>query len=180
MKTKIVSFLAFLIGIPTFVNAATMKAIVVHEYGGPEVLKYEDAPRPEPKDDEILVRVTAAGVNSFDGVLRSGKYAKAFGTQLPWHPGYDIAGVVEKAGGKVTKFKMGDAVYAFISIRKGGGYAEYALAKESDAALKPATISFVEAAGVPSVALTAWQAIIDKANVQSGQTVLIHGASGGV
>jgi NADPH:quinone reductase-like Zn-dependent oxidoreductase len=161
-------------------HSATMKAIVVHEYGGPEVLKYEDAPRPEPKDDEILVRVTAAGVNSFDGVLRSGKYAKAFGTQLPWHPGYDIAGVVEKAGSKVTKFKTGDAVYAFISIRKGGGYAEYALAKESDAALKPATISFVEAAGVPSVALTAWQAIVDKANVQSGQTVLIHGASGGV
>jgi len=119
-------------------------------------------------------------VNSFDGTLRSGKYAKPNGTQLPWHPGYDIAGVVEKTGGKVTKFKAGDAVYAFIPFLKGGGYAEYALAKQSDAALKPATISFVEAAGAPSVALTAWQAIVDKANVQSGQTVLIHGASGGV
>ncbi len=180
MKTTIVSFLVFLIGGSTFVNAATMKAIVAHQYGGPEVLKYEDVAVPTPKEDEMLIKVFAAGVNSFDGVLRSGKYAKVFNTQLPWHPGYDIAGVVEKVGGKVTKFKVGDAVFAFISISKGGGYAEYALAKESDTALKPATISFVEAAGAPSVALTAWQALVDKANVQSGQTVLIHGASGGV
>ena len=180
MKTKIVSFLALLIGIPTFVSAASMKAIVAHEYGGPEVLKLEDVPRPEPKDDEMLVKVFAAGVNSFDGTLRSGKYAKANGTQLPWHPGYDIAGIVEHVGSKVTKFKVGDPVYAMINILKGGGYAEYALAKETDAALKPATISFLEAGGAPSVALTSWQAIVDKANVQSGQTVLIHGASGGI
>jgi NADPH:quinone reductase-like Zn-dependent oxidoreductase len=162
-------------------NPAMMKAIVAHEYGGPEVLKYEDVPRPEPKDDEILVKVFAAGVNSFDGNLLAGNWAKPpSGTQLPWHPGYDIAGVVEKVGSKVTKFKVGDAIYAFITILKGGGYAEYAVAKEGDAALKPSTISFVEAAGAPSVALTAWQAIVDKANVQPGQTVLINGASGGV
>jgi NADPH:quinone reductase-like Zn-dependent oxidoreductase len=163
------------------VSAATkMKAIVVHEYGGPEVLKLEDVPIPEPKENEILVKVIAAGVNSFDGVLRSGKYAKFFKMQLPWIPGYDVAGTVEKIGGKVSKFKVGDPVYAFISIPSGGGYAEYALAKQNQAALKPSTISFAEAAGVPSVALTAWQALVDKANVQSGQTVLIHGASGGV
>ena len=162
-------------------HSATMKAIVAHEYGGPEVLKLEDVAVPTPKDDEILVKVFAAGVNSFDGTLRSGKYAKGGkGTQLPWHPGYDIAGVVEKVGRKVAKFKAGDAVYAMINILKGGGYAEYAVAREKDAALKPATISFVDAGGAPSVALTAWQAIVDKANVQSGQTVLIHGASGGV
>jgi NADPH:quinone reductase-like Zn-dependent oxidoreductase len=161
-------------------TSATMKAVVVHEYGGPEVLKYEDAPRPEPKDDEMLIKVFAAGVNSFDGVLRSGKYAKVFKMQLPWIPGYDIAGKVEKVGGKVNRFKVGDSVYAFISIPSGGGYAEYALAKENQVALKPATIGFTEAAGVPSVALTAWQALVDKANLQSGQTVLIHGASGGV
>ncbi len=179
MKRRIVFVAAFLV-VGSTLHSATMKAIVAHEYGGPEVLKYEDAPRPEPKDDEVLVKVVAAGVNSFDGVMRSGKYAKPNGTQLPWHPGYDIAGIVEKIGGKVTKFKVGDAVYAFISILKGGGYAEYAVAKQTDAALKPTTISFVEAAGAPSVALTAWQAIVDKANVQSGQTMLIHGASGGV
>jgi NADPH:quinone reductase-like Zn-dependent oxidoreductase len=161
-------------------NEPTMKAIVVHEYDGPGVLKYEDVPVPTPKEDEMLIRVFAAGVNSFDGVLRAGKYAKIFKMQLPWIPGYDIAGIVEKVGDKVGKFKVGDPVYAFISIPSGGGYAEYALAKQSQVALKPATVSFVEAAGVPSVALTAWQALVDKANLQSGQTVLIHGASGGV
>jgi len=161
-------------------SAPMMKAIVVHEYGGPEVLRLEDVPVPTPKENEILVKVFAAGVNSFDGVLRSGKYAKIFKMQLPWIPGYDVVGTVEKVGGKVSKLKVGDPVYAFISIPSGGGYADYALAKESQVALKPATISFVEAAGVPSVALTAWQALVDKANVQPGQTVLIHGASGGV
>src|ERR1700730_13905221 len=162
-------------------NSAMMKAIVAREWGGPEVLKLEEVPVPAPKEDEMLIKVFAAGVNSFDGTLRSGRYAKKpNGTELPWHPGYDIAGIVEKNGAKVTKFKVGDVVYAFIPFMKGGGYAEYALARERDAALKPATISFVEAAGAPSVALTAWQAIVDKANVQSGQTVLIHGASGGV
>ena len=181
MKTKIsFAVIAALIAAVAAVNSQTMKAIVAHEYGGPQVLKLEEVPIPTPKDDEMLVKVFAAGVNSFDGTLRSGKYAKPNGTQLPWHPGYDIAGVVEKVGGKVTKFKVGDPVYAMVNILKGGGYAEYALARETDAALKPATLNFVEAAGVPSVALTAWQAMVDKANVQSGQTVLIHGGSGGV
>jgi NADPH:quinone reductase-like Zn-dependent oxidoreductase len=178
MKGKIVFVL--LIALALHARSATMKAIVVHEYGGPEALKLEDVPVPSPKEDEILIKVFGAGVNSFDGVLRSGKYATIFKMRLPWIPGYDVAGTVEKIGGKVTKFKVGDPVYAFISIPTGGGYAEYALAKQKQVALKPATISFVEAAGVPSVALTAWQAIVDKANVQSGQTVLIQGASGGV
>jgi len=182
MKTKTVALIASLIAPPLFAQPAesTMKAIVAHKYGGPEVLTLEGVPIPTPKDDEMLVKVFAAGVNSFDGTLRLGKYAKPNGTQLPWHPGYDIAGVVERVGGKVTKFKVGDPVYAMINILKGGGYAEFAIAREKDAALKPATIGFVEAAGAPSVALTAWQAIVDKANVQSGQTILIHGASGGV
>ena len=83
-------------------------------------------------------------------------------------------------GTNVKKFKTGDPVYAFIPIPNGGGYAEYALAKENQAALRPATLTFGEAAGVPSVALAAWQSLVDKANVQSGQTVLIQGASGGV
>jgi NADPH:quinone reductase-like Zn-dependent oxidoreductase len=181
MKNRIALVTAILILAATISHSETMKAIVAHEYGGPEVLKLEDVPVPTPKNDEMLIKVFAAGVNSFDGNLRSGNWAKPpNGTQLPWHPGYDIAGVVEKVGGKVTKFKAGDAVFAFITILKGGGYAEYAIAREKDAAPKPTTISFIEAAGVPSVALTAWQAIIDKANLQSGQTVLIHGASGGV
>jgi len=102
-----------------------MKAIVVRGYGGPEVLKYEDVPRPEPKEDQILVRVIAAGVNPVDASARSGKYAKLFGTTLPFIPGFDIAGVVEKTGNKITKFKPGDAVHAMIDLKDGGGYAEY-------------------------------------------------------
>ena len=182
MKTRIAIVLATLIAGSAFTQstAPTMKAMVVHEFGGPEVLKLEDVPVPTPKENEMLIKVFAAGVNSFDGLLQSGKYAKIFKMQLPWIPGYDIAGTVEKVGGKVSKFKVGDPVYAFMTIPTGGGYAEYALAKQNQVALKPATISFVEAAGVPSVALTAWQALVDKANLQSGQTVLIHGASGGV
>jgi NADPH:quinone reductase-like Zn-dependent oxidoreductase len=158
----------------------TMKAMVAHQWGGPEVLKLEDTAVPAPKDDEMLIRVYAAGVNSFDGTLLTGKYAKTFGTQLPWVPGYDVAGTVEKIGAKMTKFKVGDPIYAFISIPSGGGYAEYGLTKENWAALKPATLTFAEAAGVPSVAVTAWQSLVDKANVQRGQTVLIQGGSGGV
>ena len=158
----------------------TMNAIVAHQWGGPEVLKVEEVPLPQPKENEILIKSFAAGVNSFDGTLLSGKYAKVFGTQLPWIPGYDVAGTVEKVGSNVKNFKAADPVYAFISIPSGGGYAEYALAKDNQAALKPATLSFAEAAAVPSVALTAWQSLVDKANVQPGQTVLIQGASGGV
>src|SRR5205809_4000051 len=101
----------------------TMKAIVVHEYGGPEVLKYEDVPRPEPKEDQILVHVIAAGVNPVDGMIRSGMFAKHEKTAFPRILGADIAGVVEKTGSKITKFKAGDAVYAYISLENEGGYA---------------------------------------------------------
>jgi NADPH:quinone reductase-like Zn-dependent oxidoreductase len=180
MKTRIAVVVATLIAGSAFTQsqAPTMKAIVLHEYGGPEVLKYEDAPRPEPKENEVLVRVMAAGVNPVDALIRSGKYAKVFGTNLPLVPGYDIAGVVEKTGTKIAKLKVGDAVYAYPMW--GGGYAEYAVATDGEAALKPKSISFVEAAGVPLAALTAWQALIDVAKIDKGQTVLIHGGSGGV
>src|SRR5712664_1345423 len=112
------------------INKSTMKAIVVHEFGGPEVLKYENVPKPEPKENEMLVRVIAAGVNPVDGLVRSGKYAKFFNITLPLVSGYDIAGVVEKTGAKIDKLKRGEAVYAYIALNKGGGYAEYAVATE--------------------------------------------------
>jgi NADPH:quinone reductase-like Zn-dependent oxidoreductase len=158
----------------------TMKAIVVHEYGGPEALKFEDAPRPEPKGNEVLIRVIAAGVNPVDAHVRTGKSAKYFGTTLPFIPGYDIAGIVEKAGPKIGKLKAGDPVYAYISLDKGGGYAEYAVATEVEAAPKPKSLAFETVAAVPLAALTAWQALIDTAKLSAGQTVLIHGGSGGV
>ena len=157
-----------------------MKAIVIHEYGAPEVLKYEDVPRPEPKENQILVRVIAAGVNPVDGMIRSGMFAKYEKDVFPMIPGADIAGVVEKAGSKITKFKAGDPVYAYVSLKNGGGYAEYAVATESKASPKPKLLTYVEAAAVPVVALTAWQALIDTAKLGAGQTVLIHGGSGGV
>ncbi|PYJ19329.1 MAG: NADPH:quinone reductase [Verrucomicrobia bacterium] len=158
-----------------------MKAIVLHEYGGPEVLKYEDVPRPKPKEDQILARrVIAAGVNPVDGMIRSGMFAKDEKTAFPRILGADIAGVVEKTGSKITKFKAGDAVYAYISLDNEGGYAEYALATENEASPKPKSLDYVEAAAVPVVALTAWQALIDTAKLSAGETVLIHGGSGGV
>jgi NADPH:quinone reductase-like Zn-dependent oxidoreductase len=166
----------------TLAQASTpmMKAIVVHEYGGPEVLKYEDVPRPEPEDDELLVRVIAAGVNPVDRVARSEKGAEFFHIKLPAIPGYDVAGVVEKTGAKMTKFKTGDPIYAYIALDKAGGYAEYALVTEREATLKPKSLAYIEAAAVPLVAETAWQALVDTAKLSAGQTVLIHGGSGGV
>jgi NADPH:quinone reductase-like Zn-dependent oxidoreductase len=155
-----------------------MKAVVAHEYGGPEVLKVDDAPVPEPKENEVLVRVMASGVNPADPLIVSGKYAKEFGTHLPLVPGYDMAGVVEKAGAKITKLKVGDPVYAYLLW--GGGWAEYCVTNEREAALKPKSLSYIEAAAVPLAGLTAWQALIDIAGLRAGQTVLIHGGSGGV
>lgn len=155
-----------------------MKAVIIRAYGGPEVLKLEDVPRPEPKANEVLVRVIGAGVNPIDAIIREGTFAKEFGTRLPLVPGYDIAGIVAKAGPQITRFKVGDAVYGY--VRGGGGYAEYAIATEEEVSLKPKSLSFVGAASVPVVALTAWQALIDAAQLKAGQTVLIHGGSGGV
>jgi len=157
-----------------------MKAIVVHEYGGAEVLHYEEAPRPQPNDNEVLIRVLAASVNPVDAAIRSGKYAEYFHTKLPLIPGMDAAGVIEKAGSKITALKAGDPVYAFFTLREEGGYAEFALAKEGEVARKPSSITYEEAAAVPAAGSTAWQALVDAAKLGAGQTVLIHGGSGGV
>src|SRR5438270_2745016 len=155
-----------------------MKAVVAHEYGAPELLKFEEVPRPEPKENEALVRVIASGVNPADPLTLSGKYAREFGTHLPLIPGYDIAGIVEKTGVKVTKLKAGDAIYGYPTF--GGGWAEYVTVTEGEVAAKPASLSFTETAAVPMGALTAWQALVDTAQLQPGQTILIHGGSGGV
>lgn len=156
----------------------TMKAIIAHEYGGPEVLKYEEVPIPEPQENEILVRVIASGVNPADPLILNGKFAREFGTHLPLILGYDMAGVVIKTGAQVTKLKVGDPVYAYLLW--GGGWAEYCISNEGESAIKPKSLNFVEAASVPLAALTAWQALVDVAKIDKGQTVLIHGGSGGV
>ena len=155
-----------------------MKAVVAHEYGAPDVLKLEKVPRPEPNEDEALVRVIASSVNPADPLTLSGKYAREFGTHLPLIPGYDIAGIVEKTGANATKLKVGDAVYGYPTF--GGGWADYVTVKEWEVSAKPKSLTFAEAAAVPMGALTAWQALVDVAKLQPGETVLIHGGSGGV
>ncbi len=161
-------------------SPATMKAVILNEYGGPEALKYQDTPKPEPTNDEILVRVIAAAVNPVDTYVRQGMFAKRGIDNRPLIIGYDIAGVVEKTGADAKRFKAGDQVYCYLSVPRGGGYAEFAVAKESETAPKPKNINFAEAAAVPLAATTAWQALIDTAKIDKGQTVLIHGGSGGV
>lgn len=161
-------------------SATKMKAVVLHEYGGPEALNYGETPRPKPKEDEILIRIVAASVNPVDVAIRSGKYAEYFHTALPLVPGMDAAGIVETTGSKISKLKAGDPVYAFFTLSEEGGYAEFAVAKESEAARKPASITYEQAAAVPAAGSTAWQALIDAGKLSSGQTVLIHGGSGGV
>jgi NADPH:quinone reductase-like Zn-dependent oxidoreductase len=161
-------------------ETVTMKAVVLHSYGGPEVAKLEEVPRPEPKEDEILIRVVAASVNPVDVAIRKGYLAELIGNKFPLIIGMDAAGIVEKAGAKVKKFKAGDAVFAFFTLASQGGFAEFVIAKESEAALKPKHVTYAQAAAVGAAGSTAWQALIETAKLSSGQTVLIHGGSGGV
>ena len=153
-----------------------MQAIQARDYGGPEVLTLEQAPRPEPNTDQVLIRLKAAGVNPADWKYRSGAYKQFMPLTFPWTPGMEGAGIVEVVGANVTSFKKGDEVYGIVT----GGYAEYALAKENEVQLKPASLTFEQAAALPVGVLTAWGAVIDTANVEAGQRVLVHGAAGGV
>ena len=154
-----------------------MNAIVMREFGKADVLKLEQVPRPEPGHGQMLVRVRAASVNPIDWKLRSNPRGRM---QLPYTPGFDVSGVVESVGPGVSKFKVGDEVFAMLDLRRGGAYAEFAIVTESEAALKPAKASHVEAAAIPLVSLTAWQALFDSAKLDAGQSVLIHGGAGGV
>jgi NADPH:quinone reductase-like Zn-dependent oxidoreductase len=157
-----------------------MKAVIIHVYGGLDVLKLEELPRPEPKEDEVLIRVIAASINPVDVAIRQGYLARMIGDKLPLIPGMDAAGVIEKAGAKMGKFKAGDPVYAFFTLASEGGYAEFALAKEDEVAPKPKALTYAQAAAVPAAGSTAWKALVETANLGAGQTVLIHGGSGGV
>jgi NADPH:quinone reductase-like Zn-dependent oxidoreductase len=159
---------------------ATMKAIRMHGYGGPEVLSYDDVARPEPGADEVLIRVRAAAVNPVDWKIREGLGKEWFGHQLPFIPGCDLAGIVESAGSAVQGLQPGDAVFGFVNLKRCGAYAEFALATEGEVIRKPQSLDFVHAAAVPVGALTSWQALFDLGHLAAGQRVLIHGAAGGV
>ena len=138
----------------------------------------EELPIPEPDDGEILIQVRAVSVNPVDFKIRSGGYTRAKIT-LPFTPGRDVAGVVKKTGSGVNRVRAGDEVYAYLGALSGG-YAEYALAKSNEFSLRPESLDFVNAAAVPLAATTAWQGLFDHGGLQAGQTVLVHGASGGV
>lgn len=153
-----------------------MKAIVVHEFGGPEVLKFEDVPTPRPAAGQVLVRIRAAGVNPYDTNMRSGTYA--IKPPLPYTPGSDGAGDIETVGEGVTKMKPGDRLYTAKTVT--GAYAEYALALESQIHPLPANITYAQGASLWVPYGTAYHALYQVALARAGETVLIHGASGGV
>jgi NADPH:quinone reductase-like Zn-dependent oxidoreductase len=159
---------------------ATMKAVRLHGYGGPEVLRYEEAPRPEPAPDEVLVRVHAAGVNPVDWKIREGYMKALLNYPMPLILGWDFSGVVESVGRGVTEWKKGDEVYACPNMRRDGAYAEYIAVKAPEIARKPKSLDDVHAAAIPLTGLTAWQVLFDAALLTAGQTVLIHAAAGGV
>ncbi|MEX8546619.1 MAG: NADP-dependent oxidoreductase [Mucilaginibacter sp.] len=158
-----------------------MKAIRIHEFGGPEVMKLEEVERPVPAADEILVKVFASGVNPVDWVIRNGanENLRPYLT-LPMTLGWDAAGVVEETGSEVTGFQKGDEVFGVPNFPGDGSYAEYCAAKAAQFALKPKSLNFNEAAGVPLAALTAWTGMFAHGKLRAGQRILIQGATDGV
>jgi len=157
-----------------------MKAIRLHGRGGPDHLVYEDAPQPHPGPGEVLVRVYATGVIANELKWDATYETKAGGPRALPIPGRDLSGVVEEIGPGVTTLVKGSEVYAMMDYGRDGAEAEYTLALPSELAPKPRTLDYVQAAAVPLTALTAWQALFDHASLVAGQTVLIHGAAGGV
>ena len=157
-----------------------MKAVRIHDYGAVDVLVYEDAPRPEVGEGEVLISVHATAVNPFDCAVRAGYMSAYFDHSLPLIPGTDVSGVVEEVGEGVEDFAPGDEVYGRGGVTRDGANAEYVVVSASDVAAKPRSLDHVHAAALPHVVLTAWQALIEEARLAPGQTVLIHGAAGGV
>lgn len=158
----------------------SMEAVGFQKYGTVDVLETLKLPTPSPTAGQLLVRVVAAGVNPADWVFRSGQLRYFIRAKFPFVPGLDIAGVVENVGAGVTGFKRGDAVYAMLPNATMGGYAQYAVVEAVSAALIPPNLTFSEAAVFPCAALTALEALRDKAQIKAGDHVLINGASGGV
>jgi NADPH:quinone reductase-like Zn-dependent oxidoreductase len=157
-----------------------MKAARIHAYGGPEVLRYEDAPKPAPGSGEALVRVHATSVNQFDWKVRRGYLAGYFNHTLPLIIGWDVSGVVEAVGEGVTSLAPGDAVFGQADITRDGAYAEYVSVNAGLLVRKPEAVSHAAAAALPLAGNAAWRCVMGNGNVKEGQTVLIHGAAGGV
>jgi NADPH:quinone reductase-like Zn-dependent oxidoreductase len=157
-------------------SMTTMRAVRFHEYGSPTALVVDEVERPQAREGQVLVRVHAAGVNPVDWKLRKGLLKDYMPLELPHTGGLDLSGIVEEVGPGVTGFQKGQAVFG----RGTGAYAEYALVDAATLARKPDTLSFEEAATIPVGAATAWATLVEGANIQPGQRVLIHGGAGGV
>lgn len=157
-----------------------MKAVRIHEYGDRSVLRFEECPIPQISDDEVLIRVIATAVNPVDWKIRKGYLKEMIPYDLPLILGWDVAGVIEETGQNVKGFSPGDLVYSRPDLTRNGTYAEYVSVRENEIALKPETISFMEAASIPLAGITAWEAVINSGEIRAGQSILIHAASGGV
>jgi NADPH:quinone reductase-like Zn-dependent oxidoreductase len=157
-----------------------MKAFILDRYGGADHVRAGDVPDPEAREDDVLVQVHAAGVNLLDTKIRNGEFKRILPYRLPLILGHDVAGIVVRVGSRVRRFKPGDEVYARPADGRIGAFAEFIAIKEDDLAIKPKALTMAEAASIPLVGLTAWQALVERANLKRGQKVLIHAGSGGV
>jgi len=155
-----------------------MKAAVIREYGA--AIEISDVPQPALLADSVLIEVHAASVNPVDGIVQAGYLKEMMPITFPFTMGFDVSGVVVEVGDQVSKFKIGDEVFSRPNGMQAGTIAEYAVIKEEELAIKPSNISHQEAASIPLVGLTAWQAMVTKGNLQKGQKILIHAGSGGV
>ena len=157
-----------------------MKAFILDRYGSADRVQFGEVADPGLRDDDVLVEVHAAGVNQLDAKIRNGEFKRILPYRFPLVLGHDVAGVVVRVGSRVRRFKPGDEVYARPADGRIGAFAQFIAIKEDDVAIKPKRLTMEEAASIPLVGLTAWQALIEKAHLEKGQTVLIHAGSGGV
>ena len=157
-----------------------MKAQIINRYGKHVALQMAEVPAPEMREDDVLVQIRAAGVNVLDAKIKSGEFKLILPYRLPLILGNDVAGIVVGVGSLVKRFKLGDEVYARPDKDRMGTFAEFIAMNENDVALKPHSLSMQDAASLPLVGLTAWQALVEKANLQRGQKVFIQAGSGGV
>ena len=157
-----------------------MKAFIVSRYGEKEKLQLTEMADPVVKENDVLVQIHAAGVNLLDSKIRNGEFKMILPYKTPFILGHDVAGIVTGVGPRVSKFKVGDAVYARPADYRIGTFAEFISIHENDVAMKPAKLSMEEAASIPLVGLTSWQALVEKAKIKKGQKVFIQAGSGGV
>src|SRR5204863_3030264 len=161
-------------------ETTSMKAFILDRYGSADRVRAGEVPDSELREDDVLVQIHAAGVNLLDAKIRNGEFKRILPYHLPVILGHDVAGVVVRVGPRVRRFKAGDEVYARPADGRIGAFAEFIAIKEADVAVKPKALTMEEAASIPLVGLTAWQALIERANLKQGQKVLIHAGSGGV